>query len=90
LHDDGETGLQVNAEKIKCTFMSHRQNIEEDNIKIFPRKYREIQVLENVSNKFKLQSQKIKSRLCSQNAYCHSVRNILSSRILSKDITNKI
>jgi len=35
-------------------------------------------------------AEKIKSRLRSGNACCHSVQNLLSSRLLSKNLTIKI
>jgi len=38
----------------------------------------------------KFYSGKIKSRLKSGNACCHSVRNLLSSSLLSKNITTEI
>jgi len=35
-------------------------------------------------------AEEIKSRLSSGNACCHSVQNLLSSRLLSRNLKNKI
>jgi hypothetical protein len=84
-----EIGLEVNAEKIKYMVMSRNQNAGHNhNIKIDNKSFERV-------NKFKYLGatlmnrnsihEEIKSRLKSGNACYHSVQNLLSSRLLSKN-----
>jgi sorting nexin-29 len=89
-----EVGLQINVEKTKCMLLSRYQNVGQNrDIKIANRSF------ENVS-KFKylgttvtnqnLIHEEIKRRLNSVNTCYHSVQNLLSSRLLSKNLKIRI
>ena len=49
-----------------------------------------LQIFWNNPNESKFTSKEIKSRLKSGNACCHSVRNLMSSRLQSKNMKIKI
>jgi sorting nexin-29 len=89
-----DTGLEINAEKTKYMIMSRHPNLgQNQNIRIAN------ELFENVT-KFKylgttLTNQNdihddIKSRLNSANACYYSVQNLLSSRLISKNLKIKI
>jgi hypothetical protein len=84
-----ETGLEVNTEKTKHTFMSRHQNARQNrNIKIANRYFENaarFRYLRTVSN-HNLIHEEIKSRLNSGNACYRLVQNLSSSRLLSKNL----
>jgi len=84
-----EIGLEVSADKTKYMVMSRDQNagrirsVRIDNITF--ERVEEFKYLgTTLTNKNSI-SEEIKSRLRSGNAYYHSVQNLLSSRLLSKN-----
>jgi hypothetical protein len=84
-----EIGLEVNAEKTKYMVMSrnqnarHNHNINIDNISF--ERVEEFKYLGTaLTNRNSIQEE-IKSRLKSGNACYHSVQNLLSSRLLSRN-----
>ena len=89
-----ETVLEVNADKSKYMVMSRDQNagrsysIRTDN-NVFER-VKEFKYLGTVVTHQNSIREEIKSRLGSGNACYHSVHNILSSCLLSKNLKNKI
>jgi len=89
-----ESGLEVNADKTKCTVMSRDQNPgRSHNIKIGNSSFKGVVEFRylgtTLTNQNSLQEE-IKSRLKSGNACCHSVHSLLSSSLLSKNIKIKI
>jgi hypothetical protein len=84
-----ETGLEVNTEKNKYVIMSrdqkagHNHNIKIDN-KSFERAEEFIYLGTTLTNRNSIHEE-IKSRLKSGNACYHSVQNLFSSRLLSKN-----
>ena len=92
--DSKEIGLEINADKTKYMVMSRDQNagrshsIKTDNSSV--EKVEEFRYLGiTLANQNSIKEE-IKSRLKSGNACCHSVQNILSSSLLSKNIKIKI
>ena len=85
-----ETGLEANVEKIKHMVMARDQNAERshrmktDNSS-FERVEDFIYLGTTLTNQNSIQEE-IKCRLRSGNACYHSVQNILSSRLLSKNL----
>jgi hypothetical protein len=81
-----KVGLEINIEKTKYMLLSHHQNVGRN---------RDIQIanraFENVSQ-FKYLGATVTNqrRLNSGNACCHYVQNLLSSRLLSKNIQIRI
>ena len=89
-----ENGLEVNADKTKYMVMSGDQNAgRSHNMKIENRSFEildEFKYLrKNLTNQNSIQEE-IKSRLRSGNACYHSVQNLLSSSLLSKNLKIKI
>jgi len=89
-----ETDLEVNAGNTKYTVMSRDQNAgRSHNIKIDSNSFERVEEFKywgtTLSNQNSVQEE-IKSRLKSGNACYHSVQNILSSCLLSKDTEIKI
>ena len=88
-----ETGREVNADKTKYMVMSRDQNaarshsIKTDNNSF--ERVEEFRYLGTVTNQNSIQEE-IKSRLMSGNACYHSVQNLLSSSLLSKNLKNTI
>jgi hypothetical protein len=91
-----KVGLEVNAEKTKDVLMSRHKNAGQNhNIKVVNKS----RSFENVAQ-FKylgttvtnqnLIGEEIKRRLNSGNACYHSVQNLLSSRLLSKNVKTRI
>jgi hypothetical protein len=81
-----EAGLEVNAEKIKCMSESFQQNAGQakgsfENVAKFKN-------LGTVTNQNRIYEE-IKSRLNSGKTSRHSVKNLLSSHLLSKNLKNK-
>jgi hypothetical protein len=85
-----EVGLEINVEKTEYMLLSYRQNVSQNrNIKIMNRSYENVSQLKylrtTVTNQ-NLIREEIKRRLNSGNACYHSVQNLLSSRLLSRNI----
>jgi len=89
-----EIGLEVSADNTKYTVMSRDQNsgrihsVRIDNSAF--EKVKEFQYLGTTLRNQNSIAEEIKSRLKSGNACYHSVQNILSSRLLSKNLKIKI
>jgi hypothetical protein len=85
-----EIGLEINAEKTKYMVMSRDQNAGHNhNIKIDNKSFERMEEFKylgaNLTNRNSIHEE-IKSRLKRGNACYHSVRILLSSRLLSKNI----
>jgi ribosomal protein S2 len=85
-----EIGLEVNTEKTKYVLLSHHQNAGQNHdIKIGNRCFDNVAQFRylgtTITNRNLIQEE-IKRRLNSGNACYHSVQNLLSSRLLSKNI----
>ena len=89
-----DTGLEVNADKTKYMVMSGKQNaglshtMKVDNISI--ERVEEFKYLGTTLTNQNSFQKEIKSRLKLGNACYHSVQNLLSSSLLSKNIKIKI
>jgi hypothetical protein len=85
-----EAGLEVHAEKTKYMLMSRRQNAGKNhNKKKVNRSFEnvaQIKYLGKTVTNQNLVVEKIKRRLSSGKGCYHSVRKILSSRLLSKNV----
>ena len=89
-----ETRLEVNAGKTKYMVMSRDQNEgRSQNIKTDNSSFERVEEFKylgtTLTNQNSIQED-IKSRLKSRNAYYHSVQNLLSSSLLSKNTKFKI
>jgi hypothetical protein len=89
-----EIGLEVNAEKSKYVVMSGNQNAGQNhNIKLDNKSFERVEQLKyletTLSNRNSIQEE-IKSRLKSGSACYHSVQDLLSSILLSKNTKIKI
>ena len=89
-----EIGLEVNADKTKYMVMSRYQNAgRSHNIKVDNSAFGKVEefryLITTLTNQNSIQEE-IKSILKSGNACCHSVQNLLSSRLLSKNAKIKI
>jgi len=89
-----ETGLEVNADKTKYMVMSRDQNAGQSrSMKIDNSSFERLEEFRylgtNLTNQNSIQEE-IKSRLKSGNACYHSVQNLLSSSLLSKNLKIKI
>jgi hypothetical protein len=85
-----ETGLKINVEKAKYMLLSCHQNIGQNrDVKIANRSFENVSQFKylgtTVTNQNLIQEE-IKRRLNSGNACYHSVQNLLSSRLLSKNL----
>jgi hypothetical protein len=87
-----EIGLEVNSEKTKYMFMSRHQTAGQSNyIRVVNKSFEKVA-------KFKYLTltdqncihEEIRSRQNSGNACCHAVQNLLSSRLLSRNVKIKI
>jgi hypothetical protein len=89
-----EVGLEVNTEKTKYMLLSRHQNAGQSyDIKIANKCFENVakfRYLGTTITNQNLIQEGIKRRLNSGNACYHSVRNLSSSRLLSKNITVKI
>jgi len=89
-----EIGLEVNADKTKCTFMSRDQNAGwSHNIKTDNSSFETVEQFTHLGTVLTRQNstqEEIKSRLKSGNACYYSVQYRLSSSLLSKNIKIKI
>jgi hypothetical protein len=85
-----ESGLEVNADKTKSMVMSRDQNAgRSHNMKTDYRSFEMVEEFKYLGTTFTNQSsiqKEIKSRLKSGNACYHSVQNLLSSSLPSKQI----
>jgi hypothetical protein len=89
-----EVGLEVNAEKSKYMLLSRHQNAGQNlNIKIGDRSFEnaaQFKYLRTTVTNQNLIQEEIKRRLNSGDACYHSVQNLLSSRLLSKNVKIRI
>jgi hypothetical protein len=89
-----EVGLEVNTEKTKYMLISRHQNAEQNNNIMIANRYFEnmakIRYFGMTAINQNLIHEEIKSRLSSGNACYQSVQNILSSRLLSKNVKIEI
>jgi hypothetical protein len=89
-----EVGLEINEEKIEYTLLFCHQNAEQNHdIKIANRCFEnvaEFKYLGTTITNRNLIQEEIKRRLNSGNACYHSVQNVLSARLLSKNIEIRI
>jgi hypothetical protein len=89
-----EVGLEINVDKTKYMLLSRHQNVgQNQDIKIANRSFENVSQFKylgtTVTNQILIQEE-IKRRLNSGNACYHSVQNLLSSRLLSKNLNIKI
>ena len=89
-----EYGLEVNADKNKYMVMARDQNVgRSHNIKIDNGSFEEVEQFKylgtNLANQNSIQEE-IKSRLKSGNVCYHSVQNLLSSSLLTKNFKIEI
>ena len=83
-----EIGLEVSADKTKYVVMSRDQNAGRNhNVRIDNRTFERVEEFKYLGTTL---TNQIKSRLRSGNACYHSVQNLLSSRLLSKNLKIKI
>jgi len=92
--DSKEIGLEVNADKTKYMVMSRDQNVGRSrSIKTDNSSFERVEEFKylgtTLTNKNPIQEE-IKRRFKSGNACCHSVQNLLSSSLLSKNLKVKI
>jgi hypothetical protein len=84
-----EVGVETNVEKTKYMLLSHHQNVGQNrDIKIANRSFENVsqfKYLETTVTNKNLIREEIKRRLNSDNAFYHSVQNLLSFRLLSKN-----
>jgi sorting nexin-29 len=84
-----DVGLEVNAEKTKYMVMSRNQNAGHDhNIRIVNKSFERVEGFKYLGATLTKRSsihEEMKSRSKSGNACYHSVQNLLSSRLLSKN-----
>jgi hypothetical protein len=89
-----EIGLEVNSDKTKYMVMSRERNAgRDDSVKIDNssiEKVEDFKYLETMLTDQNSIQKEIKSRLKLGNACYHSVHNLLSSRLLSKNLKIKI
>jgi sorting nexin-29 len=87
-------GLEVNAEKTKYMVMSRAQNAGKNhNIKLDNKSFERVEQFKYLGTTLTHSNsiqEEIKSRLKSGNACCHSVQDLLSSSLLSKNTKIKI
>jgi hypothetical protein len=89
-----EIGLEVNAEKTKYMVMSRNQNAEQNhNIKVDNKSFERVEQFKYLGTTLTIRNsiqEEIKSIQKSGNACYHSVQNLLSSSLLSKNRKIKI
>jgi len=87
-------GLEGNADKTKCMVMSRDQNAgQSHNIEIDNSSFERVEEFKYLGTMLTNQNsihEEITSRLKSGNACYHSVQNLLSSSLLSKNLRSKI
>jgi hypothetical protein len=89
-----EFALEINVAKTKCLLLSRNQNASQNrDIKIANRSFENVSQFKylgtTVTNQNLIQEE-MKKRLNSVNACYHSVQNLLSSRLLSKNFKIRI
>jgi ribosomal protein S2 len=88
-----DTGLEINAEKTKYMMSRHRNSRQNQNIKTANESFENVVKFRYLGTTLTNQNDihdEIKSRLNSGNACCYSVQNLLSSRLISKNLKIKI
>jgi hypothetical protein len=89
-----DVGLEINVEKTKYKLLALHQNTGQNwDIRIANRIFENVLQFKYLGTTITNQNlilEKIKRRLNSDNACYHSVQDILSSRLLSKNITIRI
>jgi len=89
-----EIGLEISADKTKYMVMSREQNAGRNQcVRINNSTFQRVEEFKYLGTTITHQNsipEEIKSRLRSGNACYHSVQNLLSSRLLSKNLKNKI
>jgi hypothetical protein len=79
-----DVDLETNPEKTKYMIMSHHQNSgQNQNIRTANESFENVEKFTKNQNDI---HDEIKSRLNSENVYYHSVQNLLSSRVISKNL----
>jgi hypothetical protein len=94
LESGRDTNLEIDAEKTKYTVMSRHPNSgQNQNIRIANESFESVTMFKYLVTTLTNQNDihdEIKSRLNSGNACYHSVQNLLSSRLISKNLRIKI
>jgi hypothetical protein len=89
-----EAGLEVNPEKTEYVLVSRYQKTgQKHSMKITKRSFEDVakfKYLGTTLTNENFMNEEIKSRLNSGNACYHSVQNVLSSRLLSRNVKVKI
>jgi hypothetical protein len=89
-----EVDLEINIEKAKYMLLSRQQNVGQNrDIKIANRSVENVsqfKCLGTTVTNTNMTQKEIKRRLNSDNACYHSVQNLLSSQLLSKNLKNRI
>jgi hypothetical protein len=89
-----EVGLEVNAEKTKYMLLSRHHNAGQNrDLKICDRSFENVAQFKYLATTMTNQNfiqEEIKRRLYSGNACYHSVQNLLSFRLLSKNVKIRI
>jgi hypothetical protein len=89
-----EIGLEVNSEKTKYMFMSHHQTAGQSNyIRVANKSFERVAKFKYMGATLTDQNfihEEIRNRLNSGNACFHAVQNLLSSRLLSRNVKIKI
>jgi hypothetical protein len=89
-----KTGLEENSEKTKCMFMYRHQTAGQSNyIRVANKSFEKVAKFKYLASTLTDQNcihEEIRSTLNSGNAYYHAVQNLLSSRLLSRNVKIKI
>jgi hypothetical protein len=89
-----DVGIEINAEKTKYTIMyRHPNSVQNQNIRIANESFEKLAEVKYLGTTLTNQNDihdEIKNRLNSGNACYHSVQNLLSSHLISKNLKIKI